>query len=101
MSGKNAHRALTLDDKIYLTTIKKYKDSHLTILDQRVCGMCAKKDCTIACPVKTYTWEEELKELKVAYENCFECGSCRLVCPYENIGWKYPPGGFGVQFKLG
>jgi ferredoxin like protein len=99
--AKKAPRALTLDDKIFLVTIKKYKDSHLVIRDQKVCLACKGKECTIACPVKTYTWEEELRETKVAYENCFECGTCRLACPYDNIEWKNPPGGFGVEFKLG
>jgi len=98
---RKAPRAMTLDDKIYLVTIKKYKESHLLIRDQKVCRDCPNKECTTACPVKTYTWEEHLSEIKVAYENCFECGTCRLACPYGNIDWKNPPGGFGVQFKLG
>ena len=98
---KKAGKALTLDDKIYLVKIKHFKTSHLVIRDQRVCRDCAKRECTYACPVKTYTWEEGVQQIKVNYENCFECGTCRLACPYENIGWEYPPGGYGVEFKMG
>ncbi len=94
-------KALTLEDKIFLVKINKYKTSHLVIRDQRVCRDCRRRECTYVCPVKTYTWEEEAREVKVAYENCYECGTCRLACPYENIGWEYPPGGFGVEFKFG
>ncbi len=96
-----AAKTLTLDDKIFLVKIKHWKESHLTIRDERVCRECPKRECTTVCPVRTYTWEEGLLALKVNHENCFECGTCRLACPYENIGWENPPGGFGVDFQLG
>jgi ferredoxin-like protein FixX len=34
------------------------------------------------------------------YEQCFECGTCYLVCNREGaISWSYPEGGFGVVFR--
>lgn len=93
--------SLNLEDKIFLVKINKYRDSHLVIKDQRVCRDCENRECTYICPVKTYTWEKENREVKVAYENCYECGTCRVSCPYENIRWEYPPGGFGVEFRYG
>ncbi|MCE7739148.1 MAG: 4Fe-4S ferredoxin, partial [Candidatus Heimdallarchaeota archaeon] len=30
---------------------------------------------------------------------CLECSACRLVCPHGSVDWKYPKGGFGVEFK--
>ena len=34
------------------------------------------------------------------YEQCFECGTCYLVCNEEGaITWTYPDGGHGVVFK--
>lgn len=99
MNGENT--VLTLEDKIFLVKINKYRKSHLVIRDIKVCRDCANRECAVCCPVGTYTWEEDSKEMKVAYENCYECGTCRLACPYENIGWEYPPGGFGVEFRLG
>ena len=44
---------------------------------------------------------EEEEALEVAYENCLECGDCQIVCPYDNIDWSYPRGGFGVAYKYG
>jgi ferredoxin like protein len=33
------------------------------------------------------------------YENCFECGTCYMVCNKEGaISWSYPEGGFGIVF---
>ena len=97
MDGKE--KGLTLEDKIFLVKIEKFRESHLKILDQRVCRDCEKRECTNTCPVTTYTWEED--HIGVAYENCYECGTCRLACPYDNISWEYPPGGFGVEFRYG
>lgn len=94
-------KPLTLEEKIFLVKIAKYRESHLVIRDQRVCRDCRSRECTTVCPVKTYTWEEGRGEIAVAYENCYECGTCRLACPYENIGWEYPPGGYGVEFRYG
>ena len=94
-------RQLTLEEKIYLVRIRKHRLSHLVISDQRVCRDCEERPCIPACPVGTYSWEQERGEVNVAYENCFECGTCRIVCPYDNILWSYPPGGFGVEFAHG
>ena len=34
------------------------------------------------------------------YEQCFECGTCYLVCNAEGaITWTYPEGGHGVVFR--
>ena len=34
------------------------------------------------------------------YEQCFECGTCYLVCNREGaISWAYPEGGHGVVFR--
>ena len=43
----------------------------------------------------------EGNKIIIGYENCLECGTCRLACPYENISWKYPRGGFGVKYRYG
>ena len=94
-------RDLTLEDKISLVGSRKYRESHLVIADARVCRDCERRECTTVCPVGTYTWDEARAEIHVSYENCFECGACRIACPYENIRWDYPPGGFGVEFRRG
>ncbi|MEE0496271.1 MAG: 4Fe-4S dicluster domain-containing protein, partial [Cyanobacteriota bacterium] len=44
---------------------------------------------------------EEKKEIIVNYENCLECGACRIACERKAIDWKYPKGTKGVTFKQG
>ena len=46
-------------------------------------------------------WETDDHKISVSYEKCVECGACRIGCPYFNIEWRYPKGGFGVQYKNG
>jgi len=50
------------------------------------------------CPAGGYSYRED-EGLSVAYENCLECGSCKIVCEFDNIDWSYPPGGFGVVYR--
>ena len=36
------------------------------------------------------------------FEECFECGTCYMVCNHEGaINWTYPDGGHGVVFHHG
>ncbi|SDX25660.1 ferredoxin like protein [Thiocapsa roseopersicina] len=37
----------------------------------------------------------------VGYQACLECGSCRVGCPFLNIGWALSLCGYGVAYKLG
>ncbi len=75
--------------------------SHLTIGDPDRCLACAGKECVAICPAGTYSWSAEPGRVVVAFENCLECGACRLVCPHGNIGWRYPMGGFGICYRYG
>lgn len=86
-----------------LMTLKYFVDeeeSHLWIKDGRICSRCEHKPCLTFCPVGVYTLSNDGK-IQVAFQSCVECGSCRVGCPYKNIGWKLPRGGFGVAFKFG
>jgi ferredoxin like protein len=40
-------------------------------------------------------------QVMVGYQACVECGSCRVGCPFNNIGWALPRGGYGVAYKFG
>ena len=91
--------SVNLDDKLYLNRWKTDGDTHLSILDNDVCAeSCPGKHCTFFCPAGVYAWQEG--RLAVAYEGCLECGACRVGCPRDNIRWRYPRGGFGIQFRL-
>ncbi len=103
MSDQQQERSnVGLVDALYLVKYEvDEEDSHLKILDVEVCRKCEDRPCITRCPAEVYLWNEAEDELEVAYENCLECGVCRIVCPYDNIEWRYPRGGFGVAYKFG
>ena len=91
-----------LADQLYLVKYEVDEDNcHLIIKDAEECRRCEEKPCICRCPAEVYRWVEEEEALEVAYENCLECGACQIVCPYDNIDWSYPRGGFGVAYKYG
>jgi ferredoxin like protein len=86
-----------------LMTLKYFIDeekTHLWIKDADVCVRCEHKPCLYFCPVGVYSLGPD-GQIQIAYQSCVECGSCRVGCPYQNIGWTLPRGGFGVAFKFG
>jgi ferredoxin like protein len=89
---------INIEDMLYLNRYIADTQSHLVIIDQAVCTKCQCKPCTTFCPARVYEWKDE--HTVVGYEGCLECGACRIGCPYANIDWKYPRGGFGVGFRL-
>ncbi len=89
-----------IDDKLYTVKYHPGEDTHLTP-DPEMCKKCESKDCTIVCPAHVYEWDESAGKLLVGYENCLECGACRIACPAKTLGWEYPKSGSGVSFKYG
>ncbi len=90
---------INIDDKLFLNRWKPDHQSHLEIIDPAVClEQCSGKDCTVFCPARVYEWRDD--RITVGYEGCLECGACRIACPHQNIRWRYPRGGYGVQFRL-
>jgi ferredoxin like protein len=75
-------------------------DAHLTFIDPKVCINCESKGCLYLCPVGAYRENEDGRVL-VAHQSCIECGSCRIMCPHNNVAWKLPRGGYGVAYKFG
>jgi ferredoxin like protein len=90
---------MKLEDKLFLNKFKPDERSHIDIVSQDVCAQCPEKWCTIVCPAAVYHWDGE--KTVVSYENCIECGACRMICPYHNISCVMPRGGFGIQYKYG
>jgi len=90
-----------IDDLVL--TIKYYVDEdygHIRIEDHAVCAKCKHKPCLNFCPAHVFTKDRQGKIL-VGYQACVECGSCRIGCPYQNIDWNLPRGGYGVAYKFG
>ncbi|MBI4064028.1 MAG: 4Fe-4S dicluster domain-containing protein [Elusimicrobia bacterium] len=91
-----------VDARLGLLTYKNDHESHISIKNQDVCAnQCKDKPCVALCPAAVYTWDDVKKNTKVQYENCIECGGCRMICPYLNIDCHWPRGGFGVAYKYG
>ena len=95
----------TVESKLGLLDFKKFSETHITIKDGSESSPCVTKcedkPCTTVCPAKVYEWEPAKKKILVAYENCIECGACRMLCPFENIQCDWPVGGHGVKYKYG
>jgi len=90
---------MNIEDKLFLDKFVPDEKSHIEIVDQSVCARCPEKWCTHVCPAAVYSWDGE--KTVVSYENCIECGACRMICPYNNIACVMPRGGFGVQYRYG
>ena len=86
-----------------LLAVKYYVDeeySHLHVTDHSVCTGCAHRPCLDFCPAGVFT-QDRAGKITIGYQACLECGSCRIGCPYHNIDWKLPRGGYGVAYKFG
>ena len=83
-----------------LATVKyNCSDKTHLVVNQKKCAKCKEKTCTFICPAGVYSVDENTKEIVVQYENCLECGACRIACPYGTIEWEYPEAGYGVIYK--
>ena len=69
-------------------------------VDSAVCRSCTTKVCVVCCPADLFVPTAD-GGILFNYEQCFECGTCYLVCNNEGaISWTYPDGGQGVAFRL-
>jgi len=88
----------TIEEK--LTSVKYNCANHSHLLpNQDECINCLEKTCTYICPAGVYSVNLKTKETIVQYENCLECGACRIACPKNAIDWHYPDSSCGVIFK--
>jgi len=72
--------------------------AHITV-DSDVCKSCTTKACVTACPARLFVPMSD-GGILFNYEQCFECGTCYMVCNSEGaISWSYPEGGHGVVFR--
>ena len=90
-----------IDNKLYTLRYSTDTESHLKITDKEKCRLCTSKNCTYICPAKVYEWNPDSQEIIINFENCLECGACRIACEKKVIDWQYPKGTKGVTFKQG
>lgn len=89
-----------IEDKLGKIKYKSDIETHLKVC-QKDCQNCKKRSCEIVCPAKVYEYDKEKEEMKVAFENCLECGACRIACDKQTLIWDYPKQSYGVTFKQG
>lgn len=87
---------MRLEQKLYLLRHRVEEESHL-VVDPERCRICVDRVCLTICPANVYSLEGD--RIGVAYENCLECGSCRIIC--SHIRWRYPLGGYGISYRHG
>lgn len=87
-----------IEDKLYTVKCTPDTQSHLLPV-QECCRLCDSKICTVICPANVYKYDEEQNKLIVNYENCLECGACRIACEDSSLGWEYPKGNKGIMYK--
>lgn len=90
-----------IESRLALLRFHPDAESHIAILHQETCRACPGKWCNYFCPSAVYEYNLDGGENRVAYEQCVECGTCRIGCPYRNIDWRPPRGGFGVEHRYG
>lgn len=92
--------SVKVEDKLFLDRFRVDEEPHIRIIDGSVClEKCQDQPCLYICPANVYKLEKD--RISVAYEGCLECGSCRIGCPYLNIEWRFPTGGYGISHKFG
>lgn len=91
---------ISLDKRLSCVKYTVSDKPHLFI-NPDVCKFCKEKPCLYICPSQVYKKNDTMDEnIKVEYENCLECGACRIACPYGAIDWNYPEAGCGVCYKF-
>ena len=91
---------MSIDDRLSKVKYVTDEESHLKVNTEQ-CKNCKSKTCTFVCPANVYEWNKEEDKLIINYENCLECGACRIACGKKCIEWHYPKGTCGVTYKFG
>jgi len=105
-------KTLDIEKKLINVKYKTDETPHL-ILNQEICKVCEDRVCLNICPANVYKKcvsgenskdgapnDDTIDCIMAEYENCLECGACRVACPYGAIEWKYPKAGCGVMYKF-
>lgn len=90
---------MSINDKLIRTRFVVDAGTPHISVDSTLCAQCLEKACLITCPVQCYT--QEPHGVAFSWENCVECGTCRIICSKNAVTWNYPRGGCGVCFRYG
>ena len=90
--------ALPFAERMDTVEFRVSPNAHI-VVDAGVCRDCSVRHCVVACPANLFVPTAD-GGIVFNYEQCFECGTCYLVCNQEGaITWNYPEGGHGVVFR--
>jgi ferredoxin like protein len=88
---------ISFETRMSTVEFRVHERAHIT-LDDSHCRDCSARGCITACPADLFVPTSD-GGIVFNYEQCFECGTCYLVCNEEGaITWTYPEGGHGVVF---
>jgi ferredoxin like protein len=88
---------LPFEERMATVEFRVAKDAHIVVDDDH-CRGCSTKACVTACPAGLFVPTAD-GGILFNYEQCFECGTCYLVCNEAGaLRWRYPEGGHGVIF---
>jgi len=73
-------------------------EPHIRV-DFSKCEACRERPCIRLCPAGCFT--EYGGKVMYSYEGCFECGTCRIICPHGAVEWNYPVSGRGIHLRFG
>ena len=98
MSTRPAWPAVSFEQRMDTVEFRVHERPHI-VVDSAVCRDCSTRDCVVACPANLFVPTAD-GGILFNYEQCFECGTCYMVCNEEGaIQWAYPEGGHGVVFR--
>ncbi|MFX1341795.1 MAG: ferredoxin family protein [Promethearchaeota archaeon] len=89
---------MQLEERLGLLNYNFDKEPHI-IVKTEGCENCDPKPCMAGCPAGCFKMDNG--KLIFNYEDCIECGTCKIVCPNDILEWNYPRGTFGVAFRYG
>jgi len=89
----------TIEEKLGLLKYKHDRESHISV-DQDTFQADQLQAILYVCPAKVYVKKEDDGTCIVNFENCVECGTCRIAAPGQ-VKWFYPKGGVGVNYREG
>lgn len=89
---------VSFEDRMATVEFRVGSRPHI-VVDSSVCRSCTTKACVVCCPANLFVPRTD-GGILFNYEQCFECGTCYLVCNEAGaITWTYPDGGHGVTFR--
>jgi ferredoxin like protein len=91
---------VSFEDRMSTVDFKVSGRAHIEV-NSDICLSCTTKECVTACPANLFVPTTD-GGILFNYEQCFECGTCYLLCDKKGaISWTYPDGGDGVTFQKG